>query len=690
MVSTRSIVLPILGCLGCSSEPTPSGHPVQLGEEQICSESNSAEALVYQEEAAARGIVRRESQSPSVEGTLPLDVGLAVTDADGDRDLDLVVAVRGEFPQLFENDGAGGFSEKMRVEREGEALMLAGVTGFFLQDWNGDALADLVFLGPRSVSVSLNQGQMSFGKIQAVFTDSSPKVGVPISAVQADLDADGDLDLFLPSLDPMGSDTLSEIGQEGSVDRILERRADRYVLGDELQGENGPGIAMVGLATDQDDDKDLDLLVPSLRGAFGMAPTAFYRNPTLGSSDEEWSDQAASLSADLPISGMGADSFDVNGDGRWDYCFSDLNRIQCLLSGSDGGYSEGAQAIGMSPITLESGKGWSGWSLEAADLDNDGYPEIAVVAGMPLNQVGDNLDYSGGRDRIWRGHEAGFELDESTSFSSTSEHYGLVAADLDLDGSLELVTTGPNQELELHRKPCNDGHWVRVSLAGPPGNTAGLGASIALETENGVQVRELHGVRGFAQGPAAAHFGLGDADEVHRMVVSWPDGVSTASVDLPVNRTIHVPHPSRIVGGGDTAELWDSADDTSPPELLAQLFGEVTRSASLAGDGIGELVVMVFEDNPMQNASTPPVAWATLEADFSMEGARWPFDLEAVPVRQEPYSVIVFLDDDQSGITTGPNSGDLAAMEAVMTFPEVLLDEARAYEVDFDLNVVIP
>jgi hypothetical protein len=99
---------------------------------------------------------------------------------------------------------------------------------------------------------------------------------------------------------------------------------------------------------------------------------------------------------------------------------------------------------------------------------------------------------------------------------------------------------------------------------------------------------------------------------------------------------------------------------------------------------------MVFEGNPMEDNSSPPVAWTSIEADFSEDGTEVAYRVEQVPPRDAPYSIIVFLDDDRSGSATGPNSGDLVAMESMMSFPQVTLSEPQDYEASFVLNFGVP
>jgi hypothetical protein len=621
---------------------------------------------------------------PDLDTAIPMAVGIAAGDADGDGDIDLFLPVISNMPQVFENDGAGNFTEVLQPEVS-TSPQVSSLLGFMLVDFDGDGLLDLLFFGPRTVEVARNLGGLEFGVLRTVFSDDAEEVGAAISATLGDADGDGDLDLFLPGLDPVAFGPPAEVGTRPSADRLLIRVKDRFRLGALLQSESGPGLSMVGLFTDRDGDGDQDLLVPSLRGAFGMSPTAFYRNTGEDDIGVRFQDDASSLHANLAISGMGIDSADLNGDGVLDYCISDLNRMQCLLSDGTGAYAESAEALGMVLAPLPPGKGWSGWSVDLVDLDNDGMLDAVAAAGPPLNDVGDSLDYSVSANQLWQGESGAFHLVDSAPFSGSGPHYGLVTADLNGDGALEVLFSGPDGGLQAFYNQCTASAWTDIRLAGPVGNEQGIGARVFLRAGGQRQVRQIQGLRGFAQGPARAHFGVGEADLLNKLTVVWPDGTITISRDLPVNRSIRVPHPSRFVGAGETGDT-ASGMDSGTLGPMATLSGTVSRSASLILDGIGDLYVLLFEDNPVENPGSPPVAWGSFEADFSQGGATQAYRINDIPLGSKAYNVVAFLDDNGSGHTTGPDSGDLMAMIGMMEFPQVEVLEATDYELNLDLN----
>jgi len=475
---------------------------VQLGEEQVC-ESPTEGLDRFVEAAEAHGLTRRVGAETNGDSSIPLAVGIAAADADSDGDIDLFLSVESAFPQVLENDGSGHFTEVPQNVAL-DAVQAIALLGFAVVDFDGDGLRDVLLFGPRSVELSRNLGGLEFAPLRTVYSESANEVGVSISASFGDVDLDGDLDLFLPGLDPVASQAPTEFGQSPSVDRLLLREKAQFVLGTTMEAAVGPGISMVGLFTDRDSDGDQDLLVPTLRGAFGMAPTAFYRNTGDDETSELFHEDASQIHADLAMSGMGVDSADLNRDEDLDYCISDLNRIQCLLSDGDGAFYEGAQALGLMLPDAPPGNGWSGWSIDLVDLDNDGHLDAVVAGGAPLNEVGDGLDYSHSPNQIWQGGEEGFTRHSSALLAGETDHYGLLSADLNGDGAQDLLFSGRDGELQAYYSQCTSGSWVDVQLAGPPGNEQGLerGSSCGPTSVDGsdrfrtfvVSHRALHGL----------------------------------------------------------------------------------------------------------------------------------------------------------------------------------------------------
>ena len=112
--------------------------------------------------------------------------------------------------------------------------------------------------------------------------------------------------------------------------------------------------------------------------------------------------------------------------------------------------------------------------------------------------------------------------DLSTPVVGRGASYG----DIDNDGDLDVLITQPGRAARLYRNDQQTGHhWLRITLAGTSVNRNGIGAVIEL-TANGVTQRRLvtSGRSFISQVELPVTFGLGEADKVDSLVVTWPGG----------------------------------------------------------------------------------------------------------------------------------------------------------------------
>ncbi|HTQ28163.1 MAG TPA: VCBS repeat-containing protein, partial [Puia sp.] len=139
------------------------------------------------------------------------NTGAAFFDADGDGDLDLVVASGGNqagpgssylFPRLYLNDGKGNFSAALT----GWPSVALNASCVRILDYNADGKPD-VFIGARNVpgtygvppsSVLLrNDGQGHFTDVTATAAPDLQKLGMVTDACWRDIDGDGQGELIL-------------------------------------------------------------------------------------------------------------------------------------------------------------------------------------------------------------------------------------------------------------------------------------------------------------------------------------------------------------------------------------------------------------------------------------------------------------------------------------------------------------
>ena len=570
-LSTISIVAWAL-CSGCErmaphvdskttgAPPAPVFNPEewQIGEEVAC-EAPSSGFDRLNEEAKERGLDLSYSPSLDPKNCPGVDGGVVATDIDDDGDIDLLLHNSEGFPHLFINNGDGRFSP---LDPDVAVDLPAGrrVTAAAAHDLNGDRLPDVLITGDGFLAMSMNRGDASFGRLQILHLEEGYPYTCFNTVAAGDIDSDNDLDLLLPSLDLItheGHYAEADEAEVGTPDLLFIQDASGFGSPIELQAWPDPNLSMFAIFTDRDLDGDMDLLVGTDRPNSLIPPMAFWRNDGL---DEDGHptliNDAAEIYADLNISAMGVGSADLNGDGLFDYCLTDLHSsIQCLMSDGAGSYYEGGTALGLSP-NLKSHPDWkedqhtpgqwTTWSAELEDLDNDGLRDLAVTAGPPTDG---NLIFDAGftsvqPDTLFQGHLDGFtDEGQATGFWSGAAHYGMAAADLDRDGALDLVVGTWEGAVELWSNPCTEGAWLTIEPLGPPGNTEGLGVRAAVTTADGVDLAELHGLRSVGQSASELHFGLGNATYVDRIEVTWPDGATQIIEDAPVRRTLYVRHP---------------------------------------------------------------------------------------------------------------------------------------------------
>ena len=414
---------------------------------------------------------------------------VVLEDLDADGDLDLLTSRADGLPFVSLNDGAGSFTPGPALPpAPADDLLYFGVA-----DLDGDGFVDLVgHRGHGGLYVAMGDGAGGFGDVLLVEGAGGDERGTE-AIVLGDVDLDGDVDALTitshfededPSAEPLElflNDGAGALALAGRVDAVTSQAAT---------------------LTDRDRDGDPDLFV--LTNAFeGAAASVLLDHDGTG-----WTtDVAPALNADVTLVAMGVDSGDLDGDGAFDYCASDLGPPVCLFSAGGGTYVDGAAAAGLHPDAYPyDHPPLSGWSMDFADVDADGHLDVLHASG----------------------------------WDDVEPHYGMGVGDVDGDGSVEAVLAGPFHPPRLQLNRCAPGAWVIVELDGAPPNTTALGAVVEATLPDGrVLFREVLGPRAQGQSASQVHFGLGDGvDTLDRLVVRWPTGTVTEATGVPVRRRI--------------------------------------------------------------------------------------------------------------------------------------------------------
>ncbi|WP_412069029.1 FG-GAP-like repeat-containing protein [Rubrivirga sp. IMCC43871] len=371
--------------------------------------------------------------------------GVALFDANGDGHLDIYLTGGKDRDALFVNDGTGHFAWSDAGLDVTETVQSVGVV---TADVDGDGDRD-VFLttGPsRGNRLLRNDG--------GTFVDISDMAGVAAldgyssSAAFGDVDLDGDVDLFVtryirvPAFHYDADGNVTGFAHECLADVLyLNDGTGRFTDRTTEFGIANAGCGLVAAFSDYDGDTDPDLFVLNDFGAW-IEPNSLYENPRIGGAGGvAFVDVGPETGMDLAIYAMGLAPGDYDGDGDLDYYVTNIGRNMLLEHGPSGAFSNAAPALGLENEFVDGGPLQSAsWGTALADFDQDGHLDVVMANGyVPAARFIENSRES--PDRFYRNRGDGTFEDVSAAvgFDDRSWARGLAIGDLDGDGDLDVV-----------------------------------------------------------------------------------------------------------------------------------------------------------------------------------------------------------------------------------------------------------
>jgi enediyne biosynthesis protein E4 len=472
--------------------------------------------------------------------------GIAIFDADNDGLLDLYFpngaprpAAREAAPahsnRFLHNDGQLRFSDQSSAAGlAGQGYDLAATAG----DYDQDGFTDLLVSGLSGLTLYRNQGN---GK----FTDVTAAAGLSqhqrwsVGAAWLDYDRDGHLDLFVVNYVQWNAATERTCVVEGRPDfchprfyapqpNTLYRNNGHGVFTDVSQASGiaaHPGKGMAAAVADFNADGFPDIFVSNDR-VFNF----LFLNTGKGTFTESAFDLGVAAPASgNPPSAMGVAAADYDNDGLPDLIYTALRDETFPLYRNLGpSFEDAAVPSRLGVLT----RPMNGWGIVFADLDNDGWKDLAVARGDVLAAKGSrgpsvNEPLSTLRN-LGDGRFAG-PVDLPTP---KAQYRGLLAADLDNDGCLDLVATALSQPARLIPGRCPPAnHWIQVKVSTP-------GTRIQI----GSQHQFVSPTQSYAASCACPlHFGLGPRREPVTIRLTTPTGQVREWKSIPVNQTFEPP-----------------------------------------------------------------------------------------------------------------------------------------------------
>jgi hypothetical protein len=335
------------------------------------------------------------------------------------------------------------------------------------------------------------------------FIDKSAATGLDqyaypsLGVVFGDLDADGDLDIYVANdtapnllLRNDGAWQLTEVGIEAGV------------------AFSGYGKDQAGMGVhsgDFDRDGRLDLFVTN----FSNDVNTLYRNEgTLRFTDATYEAGLGGIA--LPYLGWGTGFFDFDNDGWLDLYLAST------------GITSASRPADAQP--------------ERPD-DRYGLPPEYTAGGLHFAYP--DMLYHNERDGSFRA------IDQRRFSPETKASMGFSTADFDRDGRVDFALTWWNEGHGLFQNSAYEGktnNWIAFELEGGGAiDRDAIGTRVTVVTDDGLsQMRELKSGSSLGAGnEMTLHFGLGDA-KIDRVIVSWLNGAFHEYTNLPLNQRCRI------------------------------------------------------------------------------------------------------------------------------------------------------
>jgi hypothetical protein len=509
------------------------------------------------------GFVHQSGASPEKYMVETFGSGVAAIDYDSDGypDLYFVNGAPGAANALYRNNHDGTFTDV--TARAGLAASTPATsykTGVAVGDYDNDGDLDLYVTAFGPNILYRNNGDGTFTDVTAAAGVAGGPAEWSSSTGFFDFDRDGKLDLYVANYLDFRLDDNPFCGFrkdgyrmycnptmfDGVADRLFHNNGDGTFTDVSRQAgiANPAGKGLGVTFCDFDRDGDTDVYV-----ANDLVRNFLYRN----NGDGTFADVAygAGVGFDAngkPQAGMGVDCGDVDGNGFPDLFVTNFSEELNTLyaNGGEGVFEDVSEKAG-----LGSGYIPLGFGTKMFDFDNDGDLDIYVTNGHVIDNVQlfrPTLAYAQKPllyENVGGGRFRDVSADAGAALQMERVGRGLAVADFDNDGALDVAVANLGQAPTLLKNQAAGGRsWIMLRLQGTRSNAFGLGARVEVETNAGVQRREVTNVASYlSSNDIRVHFGLGDAKTVRRIAIGWPSGAAQTLNDVAPNQILTVKEP---------------------------------------------------------------------------------------------------------------------------------------------------
>ncbi|NUM46359.1 MAG: CRTAC1 family protein [Anaerolineales bacterium] len=471
-------------------------------------------------------------------------IGQAWGDYDQDGWYDLYVTDPAGPNILYHNNGDGTFS--ISPLAASIALINTQSSGAVFADYDNDGYPDLYVLRRNQPNV------LYHNDAGRAFTDVSVQAGVADpydgkTASWGDYDNDGFLDLYVANWS-----CYPDCGRptEGDRDSLFRNNGDgTFTDVTRILGSKTGGAGFVASFVDYDNDGDQDIYLVNDE-FINPIGNALWRNDGPNCPQYEafgswcFTEVSEEAKADTMLMGMGLAVDDFDGNGYFDFFFTNAGPMVMLQNLGDGTFVDVGALAG---VDL-SGYG-TGWGTVSLDYDNDGFRDlyVALTETTPERALINPLFRNSG--------EGTFEdMTVQSGMVSDQRTLGVATADYDGDGWVDMVIGNYEVGYKLYRNQTGAGSSnARVAFTlkgGGPVNQSAVGARVTLTTADGhrqMQAVQIGSSLGAGNAPTL-YFGLG-SQPIQTLEIRWPDGTTQTYENVPADM-----HYTIVYGDAPTSQ----------------------------------------------------------------------------------------------------------------------------------------
>ncbi len=439
--------------------------------------------------------------------------GIAWIDYDNDGDDDLFITISyssgiSSKDMLYQNNGDGTFTQILTgnlVSEEGTGRNSTW------GDYDNDGLVDVFVSNQGETLLYKNMGNGSFTKVLTIPTTSYSSDSDHSGGAWGDYNSDGFLDLFLASykLNDNARNVLFTNNKDGSFS--MNSVTD-------VISANGPSMDPAWI--DYDNNGTLDLFVPNYYGTnflYSNAGDGTFKNISTTALTSQLSDAVGSSWADY------------DNDGDFDVLIQiNVNTPNLFYENNgDGTFTNKGNELSTASST----------SAAWGDFNNDGWIDLVMVgSGME------------GKTKLFKnnGDKTFTDVSAQQGITNTNYSWAVAWSDYDKNGFLDFFIANafgnnlPANDI-LYRNTPNGNGWVNIKLTGTNSNRSAIGAILSARVGQQLQWRTIQAKTGnSSQNSLNVHFGIGTADKVDTLYITWPNGSHRIVADITKNQFMQI------------------------------------------------------------------------------------------------------------------------------------------------------